>query len=141
MILRHAARHRRTATAIVIALVMTGSAVAVPAGLPAFPGAVGQGAAATGGRGDDVVHVTNLLDYDVHKDQPKIPGSLRHAIQSATGPRIIVFDVGGPIKLAGRLEIRKHNLTIAGRIAGVHLLPGNIFLFTTETRRTRRGMD
>lgn len=83
--------------------------------LPAFPGAVGQGAAATGGRGGDVYHVTNLEDYDHHKGQEKIPGSFRHALRSAEGPRTIVFDVGGPIALAGPLEILKDDITIAGQ--------------------------
>jgi hypothetical protein len=91
--------------------------------LPAFPGAVGQGAAASGGRGGDVYHVTNLLDYRSDSEE-KIAGSLRHAIRSATEPRTIVFDVGGAIKLRERLEIRKNNLTIAGQTA-----PGGITLW------------
>lgn len=82
----------------------------------AFPGAVGQGAAASGGRGGDVYHVTTLDDYRPNKD-PKILGSLRHAIRSATGPRTIVFDVGGPIALTAPLEVLKSNLTIAGQTA------------------------
>ena len=90
----------------------------------AFPGAVGQGAAAVGGRGGDVYHVTNLSDYNDDKDEPKIQGSLRHAIRSATGPRTIVFDVGGAIKLHDRLEIRKSKLTIAGQTA-----PGGITIW------------
>jgi len=92
--------------------------------LPAFPGAVGQGAVATGGRGGDVYRVTNLLDYDSKKDQPKIPGSFRHAIRSTQGARTIVFDVGGAIELAGPLEILKSNLTIAGQTS-----PGGITLW------------
>ncbi len=88
---------------------------------PAFPSAVGQGAASVGGRGGDVYHVTNLLDYDSDHGEPKIEGSLRHAIRSATGPRTIVFDVGGAIQLHGRLDIRKSKLTIAGQTA-----PGGI---------------
>jgi hypothetical protein len=123
MILRRVARalHRTTALASAVSLA---AAAPLCAALPAFPGAVGQGAATVGGRGGDVYHVTNLSDYDTHKDEPQIPGSLRHAIQSATGPRIIVFDVGGPIKLAGRLEIRNHYLTIAGQTA-----PGGVTLW------------
>jgi len=92
-------------------------ATAAAAELPAFPGAVGQGAAASGGRGGDVYHVVNLLDYSRDKGEPKIQGSLRHAIESAAGPRTIVFDVGGAIKLHSRLEIHKSNLTIAGQTA------------------------
>jgi hypothetical protein len=85
-------------------------------GLVAFPGAVGQGAVAAGGRGGDVYHVINLEDYHPKK-APKIPGSLRHAIRSAEGPRTIVFDVGGLIPLAAPLEILKSDLTIAGQTA------------------------
>jgi hypothetical protein len=94
------------------------------AALPAFPGAVGQGAAAVGGRGGDVYHVTTLADYNDKKGEAKIPGSLRHAIRSANGPRTIVFDVGGAIQLRGRLEIRNSRLTIAGQTA-----PGGITLW------------
>ncbi|MEX2091149.1 MAG: hypothetical protein WD971_00655 [Pirellulales bacterium] len=83
--------------------------------LPAFPGAVGQGALATGGRGGDVYHVTSLLDYK--SSQPTIVGSLRHAVASASGPRTIVFDVGGSLKLERSLSINKDNLTIAGQTA------------------------
>jgi len=85
----------------------------VHAQLPAFPGAVGQGATATGGRGGDVYHVTNLLDY--RSNQPAVVGSLRHAIASASGPRTIVFDVGGSLELARPLSINKNGLTLAGQ--------------------------
>ncbi|HEX2473990.1 MAG TPA: hypothetical protein VHK01_04560, partial [Lacipirellulaceae bacterium] len=111
---------RRGAAAIwaasIVVVVTAFPAIAVGAPLPAFPGAVGQGAAATGGRGGDVYHVSNLLDYK-SDSEPKIEGSLRHAIRSANGSRTIVFDVGGAIKLRERLEIRKSNLTIAGQTA------------------------
>jgi hypothetical protein len=82
---------------------------------PAFPGAVGQGAAATGGRGGDLYHVTVLEDYNPDKGEEKILGSFRHALRSATGPRTIVFDVSGAIALKSPLEIRKPDLTIAGQ--------------------------
>ena len=48
----------------------------------AFPGAVGQGASAAGGRGGDVYHVVNLLDYNESKGEPKVEGSLRYGIRS-----------------------------------------------------------
>jgi hypothetical protein len=82
-----------------------GDAFAAPL---AFPGAVGQGALATGGRGGDVYHVTTLEDYNP-KTEPKIEGSFRHAVRSAEGPRTIVFDVAGPIALHAELEIRKND--------------------------------
>jgi hypothetical protein len=87
----------------------------------AFPGAVGQGAAAVGGRGGDVYHVTNLSDYVEEKGEAAIEGSLRKGVRSAEGPRTIVFDVGGAIRLHAPLEIRKDKLTIAGQTA-----PGGI---------------
>jgi len=84
------------------------AAFAQPAGPPAFPGAEGFGKYARGGRGGDVYHVTNLHDDG--------PGSLRRGVDTAGGPRTIVFDVGGTIQLKTPLEIKdKSRLTIAGQ--------------------------
>lgn len=92
--------------------------------LASFPGAVGQGATATGGRGGDVYHVTSLSDYSASKREAAIEGSLRYAIESAHGPRTIVFDAGGAIQLHAPLEIHTSKLTIAGQTA-----PGGITLW------------
>jgi len=83
--------------------------------LPAFPGAVGFGAIATGGRGGDVYHVTNLRDYG--RGEPAIVGSFRHAVESTNGPRTIVFDTGGNIALKRTLTLSEDDLTIAGQSA------------------------
>lgn len=83
---------------------------APPAGiLPAFPCAEGFGAVATGGRGGDVFHVTSLADHGA--------GTLREGIDSAAGPRTIVFEVGGEIRLTSSLVIDNAGLTIAGQTA------------------------
>ena len=74
----------------------------------AFPGAEGAGAYASGGRGGRVIRVTNLDDSG--------PGSLRAAIE-ARGPRIVIFDIGGTIRLGRPLVIRNPNITIAGQTA------------------------
>jgi hypothetical protein len=82
-----------------------------PAGasIAAFPGAEGEGMWATGGRGGDVYHVTNLADSG--------PGSLRYGITTGTIPRVVVFDVSGTIINSGSLHITRPNITIAGQTA------------------------
>jgi hypothetical protein len=76
----------------------------------AFPGAEGYGRFAQGGRGGRVIAVTSLNDSG--------PGSLRAAVE-ATGPRTVVFEVSGLIKLESKLIVREANsfLTIAGQTA------------------------
>ena len=92
---------------ITIAMVLFSQTVlAVPL---AFPGAEGFGAYSVGGRGGDVYTVTNTNDSGA--------GSLRDGIESATGPRTIVFAVSGLISLNDRLYVLNSNITIAGQTA------------------------
>lgn len=80
-----------------------------PAGGPvAFPGAEGAGRMAAGGRGGRVLRVTSLDDAG--------PGSLRAAVE-ADGPRTVVFDIGGTIRLTSPLTIRRARITVAGQTA------------------------
>ena len=74
----------------------------------AFPGAEGFGRYALGGRGGQVLFVTNLNDQG--------PGSLRAAVD-AEHPRMVVFNVAGTIELQSALRIRHPRITIAGQSA------------------------
>lgn len=72
----------------------------------AFPGAVGGGKYATGGRGGEIYHVTNLNDSGT--------GSFRDAVSKSN--RIVVFDVSGTIELKSNI-LCQSNITIAGQTA------------------------
>ena len=114
----------------------------VSAQAPAFPGAEGHGRYVTGGRAADgttkVYHVTNLNDNG--------SGSLRWAL-SQSGPRTIVFDVGGVIALNSDLSIPS-NTTIAGQTAPypgitlryytIHGIGSNVII---RFIRCRRGQE
>jgi len=91
-------------------LAITTSAVSqrTAAHLPVFPGAEGWGSNTPAGRGGKILRVTNLDDGG--------PGSLRAAVDAA-GARIIVFEVGGTIRLGADLNIKHPYVTVAGQSA------------------------
>ena len=85
-------------------------AVAADEKLAAFPGAEGGGMFTTGARAASnptVYHVTNTDDSGT--------GSFRDAVSKEN--RIIVFDVGGEIKIKSPINLSKKNLTILGQTA------------------------
>lgn len=76
--------------------------------LPVFPGAVGFGTHTVAGRGGKILRVTNLNDSG--------PGSLRAAM-TASGPRVVIFEVSGIIDLKTTLYVGDPYLTVAGQTA------------------------
>ena len=91
-------------------LVEPPEAVAAAEKLVAFPGAEGGGMYTTGARGSSnptVYHVTNTNDSGT--------GSFRDAVSKEN--RIIVFDIGGEIKIKSPINLSKRNLTILGQTA------------------------
>jgi pectate lyase len=107
------------------------------AAIPAFPGAQGGGMYSFGGRGGKVFVVTNLNDSG--------PGSFRAALE-AGGPRIVVFNVAGIIKLKDRIRVRAPYITIDGSSApgdGVCIAGNTVELETHDViirhMRFRRG--
>jgi pectate lyase len=103
----------------------------------AFPTAEGFGAQSQGGRGGQVIEVTNLLDrvLDTKGRLVVAPGSLRSAIQTK-GPRTIVFRVSGTIDLGrSTIEVNEPYLTIAGQTApgdGITIKNGFIRVTTND---------
>ena len=81
----------------------------VPEAELAFPGAVGFGAGAKGGRGGEIIYVDSLADSG--------PGTLRNCLE-ATGPRVCVFRTAGLIRFTDAPPvIRNPYITIAGQTA------------------------
>lgn len=81
-------------------------------GQNAFPGAIGFGAGASGGRGGQVIYVTNLNING--------PGSLQDALNQV-GTRYILFKVAGVIDGTVEVPNGNGNFTIAGQTS-----PGGI---------------
>lgn len=115
-------RSGAAAVVFVLAAMAAGNAFAGPL---AFPGAEGFAAMVTGGRKGQVVHVTTLADSGT--------GSLRDAVSGSN--RIVVFDVGGVIKLSSVLVVGGDNITLAGQSA-----PGDgVTLYGHETSFSGRS--
>lgn len=92
--------------------------------IPAFPGAQGFGAYSIGGRGGQIVFVTNLNDSG--------EGSLRSALEDLTTPRIIIFKVSGAIQLQSNIHIVSPYVTIAGQTQSVTLVGGGLVIKTHD---------
>lgn len=94
---------------------------------PAFPGAEGWAASTHGGRGGQIIRVTNL--------NASGSGSFAAGVNT-TGPRIVVFEVGGVIDLSGeRITIQQPYLTVAGQTApspGITFIDGSIIIVETH---------
>lgn len=92
--------------------------------LPSFPGAEGFGACASGGRGGQVVYVTNL--------NASGQGSLQNALD-VEGARYILFKVSGVIDSS--VTVRGHgNVTLAGQTSPGGVVVKGILIENTYDR-------
>jgi hypothetical protein len=94
--------------------------------IPVFPGAEGFGTTTGAGRGGEVRLVTTLANDG--------PGSFREAVQMS-GPRVVVFEVGGVIALLNNIRVTEPYLTIAGQTApdpGITLIGGGLVVSTHD---------
>jgi len=98
------------------------------AAIPAFPGAEGGGMYSFGGRGVNYLGVpVESKVYVVTSLADSGSGTLREACE-AGGPRVVVFNVSGEIKLKRPINIVAPYITIAGQTA-----PGDGVVVTGET--------
>lgn len=98
----------------------------IPCEVRAFPHTVGFGTNTPGGRGGQIIYVTNLNDSGA--------GSLRSAL-TASGPRLVLFRVSGTITLEKDISIKEPYLTIAGQTApgeGVQIRGAQIHIETHD---------
>jgi hypothetical protein len=96
------------------------------ASVVAFPGAEGFGTTTAGGRGGQIIEVTNLNNSGA--------GSFRAAVETA-GPRIVVFTSGGIIELQTPVEIHEPFITIAAQTApgdGIALKGEGLYIHTHD---------
>ncbi|MBK8808586.1 MAG: pectate lyase [Bacteroidales bacterium] len=103
-----------------------GQVIPIDKSMKAFPSAEGFGAFSKGGRGGEVIYVTNLNDSG--------EGSLRNALQSKD-PRTVVFAVSGIIELNSLIVIENPFLTIAGQTApenGITLRNSGLYIKTHD---------
>ncbi|MBD3322360.1 MAG: T9SS type A sorting domain-containing protein [Chitinivibrionales bacterium] len=99
--------------------------------IPVFPGAEGFGTTTPAGRGGRIITVTTL--------NASGPGSLKEAVNQS-GPRTIVFEVGGIIDLRATgscryIDIENPYCTIAGQTApypGITLIGSGIGIYTHD---------
>ena len=74
----------------------------------------GYGVNTTGGRGGTVCRVTSLEDTA----WPAEPGTIRYCVEDSSGPRFVIFEISGTIKLSqGPLIVKHPYITIAGQTA------------------------
>ncbi len=94
--------------------------------VPVFPGAEGFGTDTSAGRGGRVIRVTSL--------EAAGPGTLREALETP-GPRSIVFEVGGVVRLSESLVIPHPFVTVAGQTApspGITLAGAGLVIATHD---------
>jgi hypothetical protein len=96
----------RICSLALVALALGGVGAALPASAATFEG---FGYQTVGGQGGTTCHVTNLNGSGA--------GSLFDCAMNRSGPRIVVFDVGGTIVLGGIIDITDPFLTIDGTTA------------------------
>lgn len=118
---------RRVFLLPLLAVAVFAARAAEPLAVGGFPGALDFGAQTAGGRGGKVIRVTTLAAEGA--------GSFAEAVR-AKGPRIVVFEVGGVIDLAGKaLKVGEPFVTIAGQTApspGITFIRGGLAIQTHD---------